>query len=129
MEHERALTAAAAAAAATAAAREAAAHEELSRERRRLEQQAASEREAAHAEREAAAVRKVTKAELAAWAHDVLLGSSRGLSIHAHEGAVSTPKDQPPPANATAVGDDAAAFKAKLQLYRQPDKPLPLPVS
>lgn len=77
------------------------------------------------AEREAAAVSRISRAELVAWAHGVLLNpETRGLSVHAHEGAVAQPAEQPAPVHATAVGD-AAAFKAGLKVYRLPDQPLP----
>ena len=75
------------------------------------------------AEREAAALRAVTQAELCSWAKHSLLGEGRrALSIYSHEGSVGNPGEQPMAAGATAVG---AGFKAKLQLYRRPDQPLP----
>ena len=75
------------------------------------------------AERETAALRAVTQAELCSWAKHSLLGEGRrALSIYSHEGSVGNPDEQPMAAGATAVG---AGFKAKLQLYRRPDQPLP----
>ena len=77
------------------------------------------------AEREASAMRAISQAELAAWAKDVLLREdARGLSIHAHEGSVDKPAEQPMPDGATAI-DEPDGWKAPLAVVRQRDRALP----
>ena len=83
------------------------------------------------AEREAAAMRSVTQAELATWARSALLREgTRSLSIHAHEGAVTEPHALPAPRTPSGVVAAVAlaqpeAFKAGLPIWRQADQPMP----
>lgn len=77
------------------------------------------------AEREAAAMRRLTQAELCAWAkHALLREDAKVLSIHAHDGSVANPDEQPPPPAAVPVGVPTA-WKAGLPVSRQADLSLP----
>ena len=51
-------------------------------------------------------------------------GARSALAIHAHEGKVVKPEEQPLPEGAAAVGAPAD-FKAGLRVLRRSDRPMP----
>ena len=69
----------------------------------------------------------LSQAELFAWARSVLLQErSRGLTIHAYEGTVDKPDEQPLPAGAIRLTDPMDFKRAvPIGIHRRADKPLP----
>jgi hypothetical protein len=78
------------------------------------------------AEREAAEMRKITHAELVAWARQVLLQKeARGLSVHAYKGCLKgAVADEPLPPGAIEV-TCASEFRAPLAMHHEKRRALP----
>lgn len=99
----------------------------LSDEARRLVGEIASEQFIFdRAEREAAEMRKITHAELVAWARQVLLQKeARGLSVHAYKGCLKgAVADEPLPPGAIEV-TCASEFRAPLAMHHEKRRALP----